>query len=184
MRATLWPLSPPPMTDDPSRLPVSVAFAGIAGAGPASRTSPPTLAAEIGEALRPFFDAHPSIAYVQFELALTEDGEDLEFAGGSFHEEDGTPVRDGREAHRAGEAFRRLTRADPHVREMPVALLLAMEGLEHTFRIAREATGAAPPVGQPADVDARAAARERARLEAQDARFDQRDELRDDDHVA
>jgi hypothetical protein len=52
-----------------------------------------------------------------------------------------------------------------------------MAGIDHAFRITREATGAAAPPGASDDADVRAARRERARLVARDARFDQRDTL-------
>ena len=161
-------------------LPVDLTFAGIAGEA-ATPAAPTVLAREAGEALRAFFEAHPAVAYVQFELALTEDGDDLEFAGGTLHRDGGELLRDGREAERAAGDFRRLLRTDPHLRALPVALAVAMEGIDHAFRITREATGAATPPGVSDDADVRAAQRERARLAAHDARFDQRDALPDDE---
>jgi sugar phosphate isomerase/epimerase len=169
--------------DGPSQLPVVLAFAGLAGAG-AVGSAPTVLPTEAGEALRAFFEAHPAVEFVQFELALDEAGEDLEFAAGTLHGADGAPLREDRETRRAAEAFRRLLRTDAALAALPVRLVVAMEGLEHTFRIPRDATGAARPAGESADADERAARRERARLEAQDARWDQRDLVRDDDHVA
>ncbi|GLC26883.1 hypothetical protein [Roseisolibacter agri] len=172
------------MADAPSQLPVALTFAGLAGAGPEG-SAPTVMPADAGETLRAFFEAHPTVEFAQFELALNEAGDDLEFAAGTLHGEDGAPLREGREAHRAGEAFRRLLRHDPHLAALPVRLVVAMEGIEHTFRIMRDATGAARPAGQSTDADARAAARERRRLEAHDARWDQRDVLPpDDDHAA
>ena len=173
------------MADGPPDLPVTLTFAGLAGEADVAAPPPTVMPRAAGEALRDFFEAHPSVEFVQFGIALNEDGDDLEYAGGTLHAEGGAPLRDGREAHRAGEALRRLLRTDPHLAALPVALVIATGGIEHTFRIPRDATGAARPAGEPADPDARAAARERARLEARDARFDQRDELpRDDDHAA
>lgn len=166
-------------------LPVALTFAGLAGAPatPAGTTgAPPVMPAAAGEALRAFFDAHPAIAYLQFEIALNEEGDDLEFAHGTLHVDGGSPLA-GREAQRAGHALRRLLRHDPALAALPIALVVAMEGTEHTFRIAREATGAEPAAGQSADPDERAIARERARLDER-ARWDQRDEIRDDDHGA
>ena len=170
------------MADGPPGLPIALTFAGLAGEA-STPTAPTVMPTDAGEALRDFFEAHPSVEFVQFEVALNEDGDDLEFAGGTLHGEDGAPLREGRDARRAAEAFRRLLRDDPHVAALPVALVIAMEGTEHTFRIARDATGARRPEGQSADADERAAARERRRLEAHDARYDQRDDLHDD-HVA
>jgi hypothetical protein len=170
------------MADVPSGAPVALTFAGIAGESP-TPASPTAMPAAAGEALRAFFDAHPTVAFVQFEIALTEDGDDLEFAGGTLHGADGTPLRE-RDTQRAADALRRLLRADPHLAALPVALVVAMGGIEHTFRITRDATGASPLAGEPADPDERAAARERARLRAHDDRWDQRDVVRDDDHVA
>jgi hypothetical protein len=169
--------------DGPSQLPVVLTFAGIAGAG-AVGAGPTVMPAAAGEALRPFFEVHAAVEFVQFEIALNEGGDDLEFAAGTLHGEDGAPLREDRDTRRAAEAFRRLLRDDAELAALPVRLVVAMEGIEHTFRIMRDATGAARPAGQSADADARAAARERARLEAQDARWDQRDAPRDDDHVA
>ncbi|MGZ8456785.1 MAG: hypothetical protein ACXWZS_13905 [Gemmatirosa sp.] len=169
--------------EGPSQQTVVLTFAGLAGAGPvgAAPTIMPTAA---GEALRPFFEAHPAVEFVQFEIALNEGGDDLEFAAGTLHGEDGAPLREDRDTRRAAEAFRRLLRDDAELSALPVRLVVAMEGVEHSFRILRDATGAARPAGQSADADERAARRERARLEAQDARWDQRDVTRDDDHVA
>lgn len=172
------------MADGPTQQPVALTFAGVAGEGSVG-TAPTVMPADVAGALRPFFEAHPDVEFVQFEIALNEEGDDLEFAGGTLHAEGGAPLREGREAQRAGEAFRRLLRHDPHLAALPVRLVVAMEGIEHTFRIARDATGARRPEGQSADADVRAAARERARLEARDARWDQRDVLPpDDDHAA
>jgi hypothetical protein len=182
------------MADGPGQLTVALTFAGIAGVAPTA-AGPTVLPPDGAEALRAFFDAHPAVEFVQFEIALNEDGDDLEFAGGTLHGEGGEPLHASREAERAGERFRRLLRDDPHLAELPVRLVVAMEGTEHTFRITRDATGAERPAGQSSDADARAARRERARLEARDARFDQRDVLPeeydarrprapDDDHVA
>jgi hypothetical protein len=131
--------------------------------------------------LRAFFEAHPAVAAVQFEIALTEDGEGLEFAAGTLHGDGGEPLRDGRDADRAAGDFRRLLRTDAHLAALPVALAVAMSGIDHAFRIAREATGAAPPQAASDDADGREARRERARLAARDARFDQRDALPDDE---
>jgi len=167
------------VADGPS-LPVSLTFAGLAGESSSSPTVMPTAA---GDALRAFFEAHPAVEVIQFEIALTENGDDLEFAGGTLHAAGGAPLRDGREAQRAGDALRRLLRTDPHLAALPVALVIAMGGTEHTFRIARDATGARRSPGEAADADARAAAHERARLDARAARYDQRDAI-DDDHVA
>ena len=169
------------MSDGPS-LPVALTFAGLAGES-ATPTAPTAMPAAAGEALRAFFDAHPAVAYVQFEIALNENGDDLEFAGGTLHREGGAPIT-GRDADRAGEALRRLLRQDAALAALPVALVVAMNGIEHTFRITREATGAQPGEGQAADADGRAAQRERARLDAHAAKWDQRDEVRDDDHAA
>ena len=171
------------MADGPSQLPVAITFAGLAGE-PAPSPSPTAMATEAGEALRAFFEEHPIVEAVQFELALNEAGDDLEYAGGHLLDAAGAPLRDGREAGRAGEAFRKLLRTDPRLAGLPVALVIAMEGIDHTFRIARDATGASRPPGETADPDARAALRERRRLAERDARFDQRDPLPDDDHVA
>jgi hypothetical protein len=171
------------MADGPSQQPIALTFAGLAGAG-ALGAAPTVMPAEAGDALRPFFEAHPAVEFVQFEIALNEGGDDLEFAAGTLHGEDGAPLREDRETRRAAEAFRRLLRDDAALAALPVRLVVAMEGVEHTFRIMRDATGAARPAGQSADADERAARRERARLEAQDARWDQRDAIRDDDHVA
>jgi hypothetical protein len=164
----------------PPHLPVALTFAGLAGEAPAP-TAPTALPREAGEVLRAFFDAHPAVAAVQFEIALTEDGEDLEFAAGTLHADGGELLRGGREAERAAADFRRLLRTDAHLAALPVALVVAMAGVDHAFRIAREATGAAPPAGASDDADVRAARRERARLAARDARFDQRDALPDDE---
>lgn len=167
------------MADGPALTPVTLTFAGIAGEPPTA-SGPTVLPAEAGVALRAFFDAHPTVAYLQFEIALTENGDDLEFAGGTLHAEGGAPLQ-GRDAQRAGDALRRLLHADPALAALPVTLVVAMEGIEHTFRITREATGAAPLAGDP---DERAAARERARIAAREERFEGRDQIRDDDHVA
>ncbi|MDF1503658.1 hypothetical protein [Roseisolibacter sp. H3M3-2] len=166
----------------PPQLPVALTFAGVAGA-PASGGAPTVLPAELGETLRAFFDAHPTVAWVQFEIALSEDGESLEFAGGTLHRLGGQPLREGRDAERAAADFRRLLRADARLAELPVVLTVATGGIDHAFRIAREATGAAPGVpsaGAP-DEDERAMRRERARLAERDARYDQRDFIPDDD---
>ena len=175
------------MADGPPDLPVALTFAGLAGEAEVAEgmpaRAPTVMARAAGEALRDFFEAHPAVELVQFEIALSEDGDDLEFAGGTLHAEGGAPLRDGREARRAGEAFRRLLRADPHLAALPVALVIATGGVEHTYRIARDATGARRPEGEPAAAAARAGARERARLAERDARFDQRDDL-PGDHVA
>ncbi len=168
------------MSGGPPQLPVALTFAGLAGEATAP-TAPTALPREAGEVLRAFFEAHPAVAYVQFEIALTEDGDDLEFAGGTLHRDGGELLGGGREAERAAADFRRLLRTDPHLAALPVALTVAMEGIDHAFRIAREATGAAAPPGVSDDADARAAQRERARLAARDARFDQRDALPDDE---
>ena len=168
------------MSGGPPHLPVALTFAGLAGEAPAP-TAPTTLPREAGEVLRTFFETHPAVAFVQFEIALTEDGEDLEFAAGTLHGDSGELLRGGREAERAAADFRRLLRTDAHLVGLPVALAVAMEGLDHAFRITREATGAAPPLGVSDDADVRAAQRERARLAARDARFDQRDTLPDDE---
>jgi hypothetical protein len=170
------------MSDGPPRVPIALLFAGVPGA-PTAPTTPPLLPAEAGAALRAFFEAHPTVAHVDFEIALNESGDDLEYAAGTLHQEGGAHVA-GREGQRAGEALRRLLRADPHLAALPVTLVVAMEGIEHTFRITREATGAPPPAGVPADPDERAALRERARLAEREARFEGRDFVRDDDHVA
>ena len=172
------------MSNGPSQLPVALTFAGLAGE-PAPSPSPTAMPTEAGEALRAFFDEHAEVERVQFELALNEDGDELEFAGGVLLDAFGASIRtEGREGRRAGEAFRKLLRADPHVAALPIALVIAMEGIDHTFRIARDATGARRPPGDAADADARAAVGERRRLSERDARFDQRDPLPDDDHVA
>ncbi len=172
------------MADAPSP-PISLTFAGLAGETrpPAEPTVLPT---EAGAALRAFFDAHPAVAALRFELALSEAGDDLEFAGGLLLDAAGAPLRGGREAERAGAAFRRLLRTDPHLAQLPVALTVAMGGIDHAFEIARTATGAEPATPVAADPaeqargEAREHARERARLRARDERFDQRDELRDE----
>lgn len=161
-------------------LPVAVTFAGLGGEAEVP-TAPTALPRAAGEVLRGFFEAHPAVAAVQFELALTEDGDDLEFAGGTLHDDGGALLRTGREAERAAAEFRRLLRTDPHLGALPVALVVAMEGVDHAFRITREATGAAAAPGVSADADVRAAGRERERLAARDARFDQRDVLPDDE---
>jgi hypothetical protein len=139
------------MADGPT-LPVMLTFAGLAGE---TRTpaEPTVLAPEVGEALRRFFDAHPAVAAVRFELALDEAGEDIEYAAGTLHDAAGVALRDGREAQRAGAAFRQLLRQDAALAALPVALVVAMGGIEHTFVIHREATGAAPadPVAPPDD---------------------------------
>src|SRR5688500_17872415 len=127
------------MADAPSHLPVVLTFAGLAGT-PAAASGPTVLPTAAGDALRAFFEAHPAVEFVQFELALDESGEDIECAGGTLHAEGGAPLRDGREAGRAGDAFRRLLRTDPHLAALPIALVVAMEGIEHTFRIMRDAT--------------------------------------------
>jgi hypothetical protein len=173
------------VSDTPPHLPVALTFAGLAGEAPAP-TAPTALPREAGEALRAFFEAHPAVAAVQFEIALTEDGEDLEFAAGTLHGDGGELLGGGRAAERAAADFRRLLRTDAHLAALPVALVVAMGGLDHAFRIAREATGAAPAPGAAPgapddDADVRAARRERARLAARDARFDQRDALPDDE---
>ena len=166
-----------------SDAPTELTFAGRGGVA-ADATGPAILNAGTGDVLCAFFTEHPLVDAVQFEIALTEDGNDLEFAGGMLLGIDGTPLRDGRDARRAGEAFRRLLR-DPHVAALPIHLAVAMEGIDHTFRIAREATGAPPGAGPRRDGEDRETARERARLEARDERWDQRDELREgDDHGA
>ena len=163
--------------------PTELTFAGRAGVAN-DATGPAVLGPEVADVLCAFFTAHPLVDVVQFELALSEDGDDVEFAGGMLLGIDGTPLREGREAQRAGEAFRRLLR-DPHVAALPIHLAVAMEGIDHTFRIAREATGAPPAEGQRRAGEDRESARERARLEARDERWDQRDEVRgDDDHGA
>ena len=182
------------MADGPGQLGVSLTFVGLGGESTAA-AGPTVLPAEAGAALRAFFDANPSVELVQFEIALSEDGDDLVLAGGTLHGEGGAPLHVGREAERAGEQFRRLLRDDPHLAELPVRLVVAMEGIDHTFRITRDATGAERAAGQSTDADERAARRERARLERHDARYDQRDVLPeelddarrrnpDDDHVA
>ena len=168
------------MSDGPPQLPILLTFAGVDGREAPTPATPATMPAEAGEALRAFFEAHPAVEFVQFEIALNENGDDLEFAGGTLHDEGGAPLRDGREARQAGEALRKLLRGDPHLRELPVRLVVGHEGTEPTYRITRASTGAPVPEGRSADADERAAARERARLEAHDARFDQRDELRDE----
>jgi hypothetical protein len=129
------------MADGQSQGTVELSFGSVADT---ERTpgAPTAMSIAAGDALRSFFDAHPDVSYVQFEIALNEAGDDLEFAAGTLHAERGAPLSDGREARRAGEAFRRLLRGDPDVAALPVALVIAMEGLEHTFRIRREATGA------------------------------------------
>lgn len=163
--------------------PTELAFAGRAGLA-ADATGPAILDAETGDVLCAFFTAHPHVDAVQFEIALTEDGDDLEFAGGMLLRVDGTPFSAGREAQRAGEAFRRLLR-DPHVAALPIHLAVAMEGIDHTFRITREATGAPPGEGPRREGEDRETSRERARLRARDERWDQRDEVRGgDDHGA
>jgi hypothetical protein len=162
--------------DGPPPGPVALTFAGLAGEAAAPR-APTALPREAGDALRAFFEAHPAVALVQFEIALSEDGEELEFAGGTLHDADGALLRDGREAARAAADLRRLLRADPHLASLPVALTVAMGGVEQTFRIERGATGAARAPGDAGDEDERAARRERARLAERDARFDQRDPL-------
>ena len=187
------------MADGPPDLPVTLTFAGLAGEADvdpnanadadgepkAGAPAPTVMPRAAGEVLRDFFEAHPAVEFVQFQIALNEAGDDLEYAGGTLHAEGGAPLREGRDVRRAGEALRRLLRADPHLAALPVALVIATGGVEHTFRVMRDATGAARPAGEPSDPDVRAAARERARLEARDARFDQRDELPgDDDHAA
>jgi hypothetical protein len=173
------------MADGPPDLPVTLTFTGLAGEADVAPPPPTVMPRAAGEVLRDFFEAHPSVEFVQFQVALNEDGDDLEYAGGTLHAEGGALLRDGRDASRAGDALRRLLRTDPHLAALPVALVIATGGIEHTFRIMRDATGAARPAGEPSDPDVRAAARERARLEARDARFDQRDELPgDDDHAA
>jgi hypothetical protein len=164
------------VADGPGQLSVSLTFAGL-GVESAAAESPTVLPTAVGESLRPFFDANPAVEFVQFELALSEDGDDLVFAGGTLHGEGGEPLHVGREAERAGALFRRLLRDDPHLAELPVRLAVAMEGIDHTFRIAREATGAERAGGHSSDADDRAARRERARLERHDARHDQRDVL-------
>jgi hypothetical protein len=171
------------MAEGPGQLSVTLTFAGMGGEAPTA-AGPTVLSADAGEALRAFFDAHPTVEFVRFEIALSEDGDDLEFAGGTLHDEGGEPLHAGREAQRAGEQFRRLLRDDPRLAGLPVRLVVAMEGIDHTFRITRDATGAERPTGQSSDADERAARRERARLEQRDARFDQRDVLPADDHVA
>jgi hypothetical protein len=158
------------MSDGPSQLPILLTFAGVDGREAPTPATPTTMPAEAGQALRAFFEAHPAVEFVQFEIALNENGDDLEFAGGTLHDEGGAPLRDGREARQA----------DEHLRALPVRLVVAHEGTEPTYRITRASTGAPQPEGRSADADARASARERARLEAHDARFDQRDELRDE----
>ena len=169
----------PPVADGPPERPVALTFAGLAGEA-ATPTSPTVLPRAAGEALRDFFEAHLAVEFVQFEIALSDAGDDLEFAGGTLHAEGGAPLREGRESRRAADAFRRLLRADPHLAALPVALVIATGGVEHTYRIARDATGARRPEGQSADADERAAARERTRLKERDARYDQRDDVRDD----
>jgi hypothetical protein len=164
----------------PPHLPVTLTFAGLAGEATAP-TAPTALPREAGEVLRGFFEAHPAVAAVQFEIALTEDGDDLEFAAGTLRGDGGELLPGGREAERAAADFRRLLRTDAHLAALPVALVVAMAGIDHAFRITREATGAAPPPGASDDADVRAARRERARLVARDARFDQRDTLPDDE---
>jgi len=185
------------MADGPPDLPVTLTFAGLAGEADVDEAArPPTVMPRAaGEALRAFFEAHPAVEFVQFEIALSEAGDDLEFAGGTLHAAGGAPLREGREARRAGEAFRHLLRADPHLAALPVALVIGTGGVEHTYRIVRDATGARRPEGESADADERAAVRERARLKERDARYDQRDDIpddrgsehvdrTDDDHVA
>jgi hypothetical protein len=164
----------------PPSAPVALSFAGLGGEA-AAPTAPTALPREAGEVLRAFFEAHPAVAYLQFEIALTEDGDDLEFAGGTLHRDGGELLREGRDAERAAADFRRLLRADPHLAALPVALVVAIEGIDRAFRITREATGAAQPPGASEDADVRAARRERGRLAERDARFDQRDVLPDDE---
>ncbi len=171
------------MADGPS-LPIALTFAGLAGeTRPA--TEPGVLAPEVGVALRAFFDAHPAVAAAHFELALSEAGDDLEFAGGMLLDAAGSPLGAGRDGERAGAEFRRLLRHDPQLAALPIALTIAFGGIDQAFRIDREATGAAPAtpaVRDPAAAardDARAAARERAQLRTRDERYDQRDELPD-----
>ena len=176
------------MAEGSPSLPLALTFAGLAGEADVDEAAraPTVLPRAAGEALRAFFEAHPAVEYVQFEIALSEAGDDLEFAGGTLHAEGGAPIREGREGRHAAEAFRRLLRTDPHLAALPVALVIATGGVEHTYRIARDATGARRPEGQSDDADQRAAVRERARLKQRDARFDQRDDVRDDhgaDHV-
>lgn len=166
-----------------SDAPTELTFAGRAGVA-TDASGPAILDAETADVLCAFFTAHPHVDVVQFELGMSEDGDDLEFASGLLLRVDGTPLREGREAQRAGEAFRRLLR-DPHMAALPLHLAVAMEGIDHTFRIAREATGAPPAEGQRRVGEDRESARERARLEARDERWDQRDEVRGgDDHGA
>ena len=163
--------------------PTELAFAGRGGVA-VDATGPAILGAATGDVLCAFFTAHPQVDAVQFEIALAEDGDDLEFAGGMLLRIDGTPLTTGREAQRAGEAFRRLLR-DPHMATLPIHLAVAMEGIDHTFRITREATGAPPGEGPGREGEDRATSRERARLQARDERWDQRDEVRGgDDHGA
>src|SRR3954464_5410955 len=111
--------------------PIALTFVGRAGVA-VDATGPAILSAQTGDVLCDFFTAHPQVDAVQFELALTEDGDDLEFAGGRLLRLDGTPFTQGRDAQRAGEAFRRLLR-DAHMAALPVHLAVAMEGLDHTF---------------------------------------------------
>lgn len=159
-------------------VPIALTFAGRAGVA-VDATGPAILSAETGDVLCAFFTAHPQVDAVQFELALTEDGDDLEFAGGMLLSIDGSPFTAGRDAQRAGEAFRRLLR-DAHMAALPVHLAVAMEGLDHTFRITREATGAPAAEGVGREGEDRETTRERARLEARDDRWDQHDEVRGD----
>lgn len=179
------------MADDGPQPPIALTFAGVAGEARPD-TEPTVLPAAAGAALRAFFDAHPAVAALGFELALDEAGDALEYAGGTLHALGGAPLRPGRDAERAGAAFRRLLRAERTLAELPTRLAVALGGIDHAFRIAREATGAGPvepvPGGDVAGDRAgdragapRAAARERARLRAQDERWDQRDPLPDDD---
>jgi hypothetical protein len=164
-----------------SQAPTELTFAGRAGVAD-DATGPAILDAETADVLCAFFTAHPLVDVVQFELALTEDGDDLEFAGGLLLGVDGAPLVHGRDAQRAGEAFRRLLR-EPRIAALPIHLAVALEGIDHTFRIAREATGAPPGEGQRREGEDRETARERARLAARDERWDQRDEVRGgDDH--
>lgn len=166
-----------------SQVPTHLTFAGCADV-PADATGPAILDAGTGDVLCAFFAAHPLVDVVQFELAMSDAGDDLEFAGGLLLRMDGAPLGNDRDARRAGEAFRQLLR-DPHVAALPLRLAVALEGIDHTFRIAREATGAPPGEGQVREGEDRETTRERARLAARDARWDQHDEVRGgDDHGA
>jgi hypothetical protein len=184
------------MSEHAAAEPVEITFAGLAGV-PEPAPLPTAMPRAAGEALRVFFDAHPLVDHVRFEIALNEDGDDLEFSSGTLHALDGRALQDdlGREVQRAGEAFRRLLRREPAVATLPVALVIATGSAEHVFVIRRASTEAGPAEALPpaaarggaagdAAHDARAADRERARLAALDARFDGRDVVPDDDHAA